>query len=451
MRLLSMSMKCTGRTAGLFSFIIRSRIEAFFGGNRFCKLAFHAVLLWLLFATGCSRGSDPPERPFTPKPSSTRHLTFVQWTDPHVFDAGKGRHAEGVREEELDNWAAFHWAVLETNQLVLAEKQNIDFVVITGDFGLENVQLPDEQSTATENNGCHNRKATDEGPIDRVPLADAAASLARELDALVVKQVFLIPGNNDLCDENPNDLPRWAWFVAALQRDLEKLHDQRIASLNESAGGKLLSAVAPPAVNVVDLTDSLALLSDRKDLHHGNNPHTLALFASGPVPPDPAHEAPPDVNGIKLLGLDTAFFKNSQTPAEADIAAEIKRVGQQIKPGESYLVFTHIPDLNDPYVPAGSQAKPSWGLTDKQRNDWKTQILGQSGVLGIFAGHFHVANRDLYPHNFMYSRPDELTAAKLWLAPPLAEKYQWHSSRCGRDSRPARRWKTNYAHSLLIV
>lgn len=427
MRLLTASAICARRTIRLFSSVDWLLKETHFFGDHSCKFAFHAVLLLLLCATGCSRTSDSPPTPFTPTPSKTRHLTFVQWTDPHVFDPGKGRHAEGVREEELDNWAAFHWAVLETNQLVLTERQNVDFVVITGDFGLENVQLPNEQSTNTKNNGCHNRKATDEGPIDRVSLADAAASVARELDALLVKQVYLVPGNNDVCDENPNDLPRWAWFVAVLQQDLEKLHNQRIASLNESAAGKPASAVAPPTTNVVDLTDTLARLSDSQRLQQVKNPRTAALFASGQVPIHPAHVGPQEINGITLLGLDTAFFKNSQTPANAEIADEIKWVSQQIRPGDSYVVFTHIPDLNDPYVPAGSQAKPSWGLTAKLRQDWKTQILGQSGVLGIFAGHFHVANRDIYPHNFLYSKPDELTAAKLWLAPPLAEKYQWRS------------------------
>jgi hypothetical protein len=63
-------------------------------------------------------------------------------TDPDLFDAGRARHAEGIQEEALDNQAAFHWAILETNQLVLAEHHTIDFVVITGNFGLQNVLLP---------------------------------------------------------------------------------------------------------------------------------------------------------------------------------------------------------------------------------------------------------------------------------------------------------------------
>src|SRR5882672_1819142 len=165
-------------------------------GQTIRRLCQGSALLAILLTSACSRSSAPPRDPFQRSPTHTRHVTFIQWTDPHVFDAGKGRHAEGVREEELDNWAAFHWAVLETNRMVLAEHRTIDFVVITGDFGLENVQLPDVKGTPVEFRDCSNRKPSDDGPIEKVPLAEAAAEVARELDALLVKRVYLVPGNN---------------------------------------------------------------------------------------------------------------------------------------------------------------------------------------------------------------------------------------------------------------
>src|SRR5580704_8318149 len=90
----------------------------------FKALTRYTVAFSLLLATACSRGPEPKLGSFQPSPPAARHITFVQWTDPHVFDAGKGRTAEGVREEELDNWAAFHWAVLQTNRLVLTEHRS---------------------------------------------------------------------------------------------------------------------------------------------------------------------------------------------------------------------------------------------------------------------------------------------------------------------------------------
>src|SRR5258706_13430648 len=132
-----------------------------------------AAILAILLGTGCSHPSEPVKNKFENSPAHTRHVTFVQWTDPHVFDAGKGRHAEGVREEELDNWAAFHWAVLETNRLVLTERRTIDFVVITGDFGLENVQLPPMPGLTADGQDCPNPNPDKEGPINKIDLAEA--------------------------------------------------------------------------------------------------------------------------------------------------------------------------------------------------------------------------------------------------------------------------------------
>src|SRR5208337_239862 len=110
--------------------------------------------------------------------------------------------------------------------------------------------------------------------------------------------------------------------------------------------------------------------------------------------------------------------------ADAAIPKEIERVSKQIQPGGSYLVFTHVPDLNDPI-----SKSPTWKLSDKESENWKDNILDESAVLGVFAGHFHIAKRDMYPQNFPDKDKiaDANTAVKVWLAPPLAEKYQWRS------------------------
>jgi hypothetical protein len=48
-----------------------------------------------------------------------------------------------IEEEKLDNWSALHWAVLQTNRLLTEDHLRIDFVILTGDFGLYNVKMPD--------------------------------------------------------------------------------------------------------------------------------------------------------------------------------------------------------------------------------------------------------------------------------------------------------------------
>jgi hypothetical protein len=384
------------------------------------------AIIFILCLTGCARKTAPEAvAPTATTGLETRRVSFVQWTDPHIFDAGEGRHGEAVVEEELDNWAAFHWAVLKTNQLVLAEHHTIDFVVITGDFGLDNVELPKIEGVAAKPCDCPRRKPGEEGPIDKVPLAEAAHEVARELSALVVKRVYLVPGDNDLCHEDANDLHRWAEFVLALQDALAQQRQTREASLTASFKGSTSAVERPTEPEVIDLTDTFARLYARKD------PRVLALISTG-VRSQPSFAKPPEIHGIKLLGVDSAFFKvhdeaRLQSVADAAIPGEIEYVGGLIHAGTSYLVFTHIPDLKDPYLASKGKDKPSWKLAEKVRTTWRQKILDRSEVLGVFAGHYHVATRDLYPHNFAYAKPDENTAAKLWLAPPLAEKSQWRS------------------------
>src|SRR5215471_14418075 len=97
-------------------------------GKKHARKGWAAATVILVLTFGCGpRASEIGLGP--PSTNSQAHrVTFVQWSDPHLFDAGGNRHGEGIVEEQLDNWAALHWAVLETNRLVLEEHRPIDFV-----------------------------------------------------------------------------------------------------------------------------------------------------------------------------------------------------------------------------------------------------------------------------------------------------------------------------------
>ena len=65
-----------------------------------------------------------------------------------------------------------HWAVLQTNRLILEDHRNIDFVVLTGDFGLYNVKMPDlrnKSGTVKDDGKC--ARDPREGPGPTVPFA----------------------------------------------------------------------------------------------------------------------------------------------------------------------------------------------------------------------------------------------------------------------------------------
>lgn len=191
-------------------------------------------LIGLLSPAYPSSGQTLPNvvAPATKPSSETRRVTFIQMAAPHLFDAGiDDRHGAGVEEEALDNRAALHWAILETNRLILAEHRTIDFVVITGGFGLQNVQFEPTDSPAKKCS-CPKRFPGKEGPTEAVSLKSAVSEVAEELEALEVGKVYLVPGADDLCDESPTDLHRWAAFVFRLNEELLKRHKKRIETLD---------------------------------------------------------------------------------------------------------------------------------------------------------------------------------------------------------------------------
>jgi hypothetical protein len=384
-------------------------------------------------------------------------------TDPHLFDAGGARHGEGVQEEALDNRAAFEWAILETNRLVLAEHRAIDFVVITGDFGLENVRLPQVGNTpAAKSCECPKRRNGKEGPTESVSLPDAAEETARHLEALLVRRVYLVPGNNDLCDENPHDLHRWAEFVLALRTALQRQEDAHKKDLQASFPNLSIGDVAVRPLELVDLTYTAERLYKQKDPHLVGWPGKTKLADEPPPPPEFA--------GIRLVGIDSAYFKphDTRTIQDASLTESTKEmdfVSHRIQDLGSYLVFTHIPDVQDPFqVPATKHEEPkksnepssaagerrggetfkkpepdrasSWKISEEARKEWHDRILSRSDVIAVFAGHFHTSLREPFTHDFSHLRnpPDDLVAEKMWVAPPLAVKYQ-HTVPQGKTAR----------------
>jgi Calcineurin-like phosphoesterase len=270
-------------------------------------------------------------------------VTFVQFTDPHLYDAGAYLLPEGAKEEFLDNRAALDWAILQTNRLQASGK-HLDFVAITGDFGLD---APSPGLTPSS--------------IDQ---------LATSLGALQVNMILVVPGNNDLVDEPPSDISRFRKFVQDLQARL-------------------------PNYIIIDLCQRTVV-----------------------------------VNRIRLLGLDSSSFENANgKDKEANRAEQLKemqRVAGEVKKGEPHIIFTHIPDLEDPYRgSSGKDVHEAWQIDKSGSDIWK-KIISSKEVIGVFAGHFHDPRRVVYAQDYSWAdkKPDLATAVKTWVAPPLAAEFQ---------------------------
>lgn len=284
--------------------------------------------------------------------ASGQTVTFIQLTDAHLFDAGKHRPLQAGYQDYLDNRSSLEWAVSDTNRLA-AKGRCIDFVAFTGDFGMEDVDPK-----------------------------DAAREVAPFFRALSVKKILIVPGNNDLKDENPSDVGRYQTFVTQLA---QLLSDHQI----------------------IDLTQTTQT-----------------------------------VNGIRLVGLNSATFKNqngkSRTINSGPQGAEMRRVGAEIEPSQPTLIFTHVPNLEDPYRGDSNEIRNAWNLDPGIQAQWQ-QIINRDEVLGVFAGHFHDARRTVYQQDYSWAstKPTSVEGKKTWVAPPLAAKFQ-------ADAKPQ-------ARGLLLV
>ena len=375
------------------------------------------TVFFLMIAAGCG------ERPSRPSTSSERDenagLTFVQWSDPHLFDGGASRRGEGIEEEKLDNWSALHWAVLQTNRLLTDDHLRIDFVVITGDFGLYNVRMPDfkNKNGAIEDDGRCVRDPK-EGPGPAIPFDEAVRLVAQEFRALLVKKVYLVPGNNDLCDEDPRDRYRYAAFVLALQRAVREQQKERKDDLNAAAKRVIedqkqnhvknpqsnLPSDPPPQPEIVDLTFTLEdllhgqledarrtpldniLSEDEKARYQQSRPQAQRQCSSNSA------DGFPMVKGFCLLGLDSSYFKahidlrsvEKKIKDAADKASinAMDHLSAEVQSGGAYLLFTHIPDIEDPHPGRKSDPGSSWLLPSNARTKWK-DVLNRDELIAV--------------------------------------------------------------------
>src|SRR5258706_6756000 len=307
-------------------------------------------------------------------------LTFVVFTDAHVFDDGWKQALDSRFRYISDDWRALHWAVGEINDLVRADER-IDFVVYDGDLGLQNVDLEKDCKVAP--------LGLDVESVPVIPSTWAVRQIALELNTLAVNTIYFVPGNNDLVNEAVTDAFRHGCFIKLLQSELASF-----------------SPPSPVRVTALGARNSAT------------------------------------VNGIQVAGLNSASFKvlknyQRDCPAGGEGCPTWEIASLQTLIGTSshlqLLLFTHVPDLKDPYRKA-----PAWDVPAGVRTSWEKFACNPS-VLAIFAGHFHDADRNSYGTT---SGTRNLTvsgcvAAKTWVTPPLALKNQ-------SDSKPG-------ARGLLLV
>src|SRR5205823_268862 len=167
------------------------------------RIAIRLLLMLAITVTSQSQNGTP---------ITEKSIVFAQFTDAHIFDDGWKAKGSEPYWDAIDNRTALHWAIESINSLAI--ETSIDFVIYTGDFGLQNVFF-----TAPECNGVAFKS---EPGIPPFSSEMATEELALELNRLAVRTIYVIPGNNDIIDEQVQDGARFECFVVQLQVQLNR-------------------------------------------------------------------------------------------------------------------------------------------------------------------------------------------------------------------------------------
>jgi SMODS and SLOG-associating 2TM effector domain 2 len=325
--------------------------------------------------------------------SSAEELTFAQLTDAHIFDDGWKKPTAEALTQAANDRAALEWAIQEINRQVNSGTR-IDFVVYTGDFGLQNVNFSDDA-------GCGALPLSIEDGLPATSSNWAAYNVAHNLDKLAVRRVFLVAGNNDIRDEDISDT-RVNCFVDELK--------QQAQTLSQPLDIELLSVSRPIRINGIDIA-GMNTASFKKQENYS--------AACSAKPSTPSQSPPADCPEAQISRIDHLLHTD---------------------PGHPVLLFMHVPDMIDPYRHQQNpdERKSSWTIPPSARSVWERAACLPK-LIGIFAGHFHDSDHNVYGNNKVTALAvSACVANKTWIAPPLALKNQENASIQGRGFLIAR-------------
>ena len=140
--------------------------------------------------------SIPSRRAAGRKSACRSDLDFIQFTDPHLFEKANSA------SEEVFNLGAFAACIDEANRLHRQKTNDIgkgfDFVIVTGDLGLEEL---DKQTSRTN-------------------AITSMSVVAEVLRFSLITNWFFVPGNNDILGENPENIGKYHAFIDGLRTRL---------------------------------------------------------------------------------------------------------------------------------------------------------------------------------------------------------------------------------------
>lgn len=371
---------------------------------------------------------------------------LVHATDPHLFEEPskeakprkKSLEELSRRTQEEGNREAF-LALLKTLGSLPNTGGRADYLVITGDFGFgedEFSAAPAAAPAAAQAPAAGQAQAPAEGqapaagqtqaasgstspspPAEVEPAAQCstdtrAGRMKCLIDVLAtspLREVYVVPGNNDVEDEKPGDLARAHSFFAKVQEKQSKvmIHDLTRCYVGNAPRSQCWADVPGTSFRLVGF---------------------------------PSHSFKNKVDQDDAGAIRVDRRKDNQTLQEAQMKLFGELIQEAGRAGRKVLVVTHIAEMDDPYwraqgrftkqspVPAGYdtwQQWSAWNVSKELQQKWNG-LIRSSTVAGVLAGHFHDSHRETYrwPRAWASSGFNRAPLEKVMLAPPLAVRLQ---------------------------
>jgi Calcineurin-like phosphoesterase len=335
---------------------------------------------------------------------------FVQVTDPHLFldtskDADAAKKSTREKQEKLDQSALSDlWKQIPS--LPHADRP-LSFLVMTGDFGIEPCSIAD---ISVPVNSPDTPRAKD--CLEKVNKEKRSSQITVVADLLAgspVRDIYLIPGNNDIPFETASDdgLAYFNLFIEEVQKRIDdskknvQLHNLNRCYLGNGAASSCYA----------DIQDT----------------------------------------PYRMLGFPSYSFKNREPGYESNTSSQEKQfetfrslLDASRQAGKRVLVLTHIPLIDDPYTlaqdryagvtpPAAIDKDPknarsvwsTWNVSKKLADEWQEAVASDS-VTAVFAGHVHDSHKEIYQRPYLWSTMNDHKTgfSKLYMAPPLSVKNQ---------------------------
>lgn len=361
-------------------------------------------------------------------PLSFASVKFVHLTDPHLFEVA------GKENESADSAVHFRTTITYINTMENPKnKKKLSFVVLTGDLGVEKLITKSQISSGEAKKKPNTVVIEEDGKLfeltkNKEKWNSGLKTLANIIAKSKSKLWLMVPGNNDLYDEIPSTIIFYADFIKDLKATVQAKNTD---------------------IRIVDFR------LESQDSIEGFKPGTLKI-------------------GDKLfIGWDNSFFKNNYSikrfldknkkPISIEQLAEYKslqKLSDVINTSDAKYVyiFYHIPEVDDPWrinfdvdpddpddntvsqalkeaarlspeLAKGIYPYSAWMIPIEIRKMWENLIvspLGRVEIMGLFAGHFHDPQREIY-NGFKWLRdvrykPEILSI--LHIAPSISAKNQ---------------------------